>query len=144
MSMLKVLIPLDGSEKSMHSLDWLKKFLIPKNTEVTLFHVIEAIHSNETFSVQDVENTGLKSKEILDKAAKKLKDYNVDTLSTNYKVNKLNTWGYSADLILKEAKEGNYDMIIITKSSGKGISRIIGSVTMKVVRDSEVAVVVIP
>ena len=26
MSKLKVLVPLDGSEKSMHSLDWLKKF----------------------------------------------------------------------------------------------------------------------
>ena len=36
-------------------------------------------------------------------------------------------------------------MIIMTKSSEKGgISRIIGSVTHKVVRDSEVAVVVIP
>lgn len=144
MSMLKVLIPLDGSKKSMRSLDWLKKSLPPKDTEVTLFHVIEAIHSTETFSVQDVENIGLKSKEILDKAAEELKDYKVDKLSTNYKVNKLNTWGYSADLILKEAKEGNYDLIIMTKSSEKGISRIIGSVTNKVVRDSEVAVVIIP
>ena len=145
MSKLKILIPLDGSERSMHSLDWFKKNFTPKDVEVTLFHVIEAIHSEETFSIQDVKNTGLKSKVILDKAAKELEGYNVDKSSTNFKINKLNTWGYSADLILKEAKEGNYDMIIMTKSSEKGgISRIIGSVTHKVVRDSEVAVVVIP
>jgi nucleotide-binding universal stress UspA family protein len=145
MSKLKILIPLDGSKRSMQSLDWLKKFVTSKDVEVILFHVIEAIRSKETFSIQDVETTGLKSKEILDKAAEKLEGYKVEKLSTNFKVDKLNTWGYSADLILEEARKGNYDMIIMTKSSEKGgISRIVGSVTHKVVRDSEVAVVVIP
>jgi nucleotide-binding universal stress UspA family protein len=35
-------------------------------------------------------------------------------------------------------------LIIMTKSSVKGISRIIGSVTSQVVRDSEVSVVIVP
>jgi len=44
----------------------------------------------------------MRLKEILDKAAKELEGYNVDKSSTNFKINKLNTWGYSADLILKK------------------------------------------
>jgi len=47
-------------------------------------------------------------------------------------------------MILKEAKDGMYDLLIMTKSSVKGVSRIIGSTTSKVVRNSEVAVIVVP
>jgi len=76
-----------------------------------------------------------KSKQILDNAAKELEGYTV---------NKLNFVGHISDLILKEAKDGNYDMIVMTKSSVKGISRVIGSVTNKVIHHSDVAVVVVP
>ena len=59
-------------------------------------------------------------------------------------MNKLIAMGFSSDVIVKEAKDGNYDMIVMTKSSVKGISRVIGSVTNKVIHHSEVAVVVVP
>ena len=134
MSKLKVLVPLDGSEKSMHSLNWLKKFFGKEELEITLINVVQIAFSEEMVPV-NIEDVGYESINILDVAEKEL---------DSYKVNKLSTWGYSSDAILKEAKKGNYDMIVMTKSSVKGISRIIGSVTTKVVRNSEVAVVVVP
>jgi len=136
MSTLKVLVPLDGSEKSMHSLNWLKKFYVKENLEITLVNVVELFYNKELFvaegEFQFVED---QSKQILDTAENELEGYTVK---------KLSIWGSPADEILKEAKAGNYDMIVMTKSSVKGISRIIGSLTAKIVRNSEVAVIVVP
>lgn len=134
MARLKILVPLDGSEKSMHSLDWLKGFFNAEEAEVTLMNVIERVYTGEVVPL-NIEYTTDSSGRILDEAERKL---------DGYKVNRVNPWGYSSDAILREAREGNYDMIVMTKSSAKGISRFIGSVTSKVVRNSEVSVVVIP
>jgi len=137
MSKLKVLVPLDGSEKSMHSLDWLKNFFTSEEVEVTLLHVVTVYYVPEMFELKDEEFEANKkaSQEILDDAAKRL---------DGYTVSKMSACGIDANEILRTAKEGSYDMIVMTKSSVKGISRIIGSVTSKVVRDSEIAVVVVP
>ena len=53
-----------------------------------------------------------------------------------YKVNKLSISESVSDVVLKEAKDASYDMIVMTKSSVKGISRYIGSVTNKVIHHS--------
>ena len=135
MTMLKILVPLDGTEKSMHSLNWLKKFFGKEDVEVTLINVIEVLYSREMLATSELENVKIKSGKVLEEAAIELKDY---------KVNKLIAMGFSSDVIVKEAKDGNYDMIVMTKSSVKGISRVIGSVTNKVIHHSEVAVVVVP
>jgi len=134
MARLKILVPLDGSEKSMHSIDWVKGFFTGEEAEVTLMNVIERVYTGEVVPL-NIEYTAESSGRILDEAEKKLE---------GFKVIRVNPWGYSPDAILREAREGNYDMIVMTKSSSKGFSRVIGSVTSKVVRNSEVAVVVIP
>jgi len=142
-SKLKVLVPLDSTDKSRDSIKWLKKFFSSEEVEITLINVIEryytknmslagSMSSLESGSFENIEYEGNKA---LDEAEKEL---------DGYMVSKLSKWGHTAEEILKEAKNGNYDMIVMTKSSVKGISRIIGSVTAKVVRNSEVAVVVIP
>jgi nucleotide-binding universal stress UspA family protein len=131
---LKILVPLDGTEKSMHSLNWLKKFYSSEDVEVTLLHVIDVVYSGEMVPL-NLADSGHTSSRILEKAEKEL---------PGYKVNKLSIWGHISDEILKEAKDGKYNMIVMAKSSVKGISRIIGSVTTKVVRNSEVAVIVVP
>ena len=168
MAKLKILIPLDGSEKSMHSLNWLKNIFTSEEVEVTLLHVLEVMyHSDNSGTVGTVDNkdfdiaaetsdnsgqigtvgTGgeggsydakkaeILSNKALDEGAKALKDYTFNTLSTH---------GSAPDSILKTASEGKYDIIIMTKSSVKGIARIIGSVTTKVVRNSEIPVIVVP
>ena len=86
-------------------------------------------------SESEFETAKQKSNQALDVAEKELE---------GYKVSKLSATGFIPDVILEEAKGGKYDLIIMTKSSVKGISRIIGSVTTKVVRNSEIAVIVVP
>ena len=137
MSKLKVLIPLDGSEKSMHSLDWLKKFYSSEAVEVTLLNVMEIYYTPEMPPIEDFshETARKRSSETLNQAEKQLEGYTV---------NKLSVLGSSANVILGQAKESTFDLIIMTKSSVKGLTRLIGSVTSKVVRDSEVAVAVVP
>jgi nucleotide-binding universal stress UspA family protein len=136
MSKLKVLVPLAATEKSMHSLNWLKKFFSKEDLEITLINAIEVFYTGEMFVAEsEIEFVENQSKQVLEKATKELEGYNV---------NKLSISGSVSDEILKEAKKGNYDMIVMTKSSVKGLSRVVGSVTSKVVHNSDVAVVVVP
>jgi nucleotide-binding universal stress UspA family protein len=142
-SKLKVLVPLDSTDKSRDSIKWLKKFFSSEEVEITLINVIERYYtknmslagSMSSLEAGSFENAEYEGNKALDEAEKEL---------DGYMVSKLSNWGHTSEEILKEAKNGNYDMIVMTKSSVKGISRIIGSVTAKVVRNSEVAVVVIP
>jgi nucleotide-binding universal stress UspA family protein len=135
MTKLKILVPLDGTEKSMHSIVWLKKFFSKEDAEVTLIHVVEALFPGQLDYDYNPENAESISNKVLDAAAKELEGYKVELLSMH---------GSAPDIILNEAKEGGFDMVIMTKSSVKGIARIIGSVTTKVVRDSVVSVVIVP
>jgi len=142
-SKLKILVPLADTEKNLDSINWLKKSFKSDEVEITLFYVIERYYTRNmtlagTMSTPEAgsfENEEYVSNKVLEAAGKELE---------GYEVSKIGAWGHPSEEILKEAREGGYDMIVMTKSSVKGLSRIIGSVTNKVVRDSEVAVVVLP
>ncbi|WP_425514366.1 universal stress protein [Clostridium mobile] len=51
--------------------------------------------------------------------------------------------GYASNEILKKSKEDNYDIIIMTKSTKKGLTRMIGSVTSKVAKQSQCLVMIV-
>ena len=135
MKKTKILVPLDTTERSMHSLNWLKNFFSKNDSEITLMNVKEVILTNDMVIEDKFEVLAKESQLTLDKAEKELE---------GYEVKKITTLGYAADQILKEVKEGNYDIIIMTKSTKKGIPRMLGSVTRKVVRNAQVPVIVLP
>lgn len=135
MAKTKVLIPLDGSEKSMHSIAWLKKYFGKEDAEVTLLNVIVTFMSSEISVEHNIKAEEKESAELLDKAANELDGYVVE---------KKFIYGFAPDAIMDTAKEGGYDMIVMTRSTVTGFARIIGSVTNKVVRNSEVSVVIVP
>jgi nucleotide-binding universal stress UspA family protein len=139
MSKLKILVPLDGTEKSMHSLKFLKIIFSTEDVEVTLINVVEVYYRldfrGEVLSVGEYETAKQKSNRTLDLAEREL---------NGYKANKLSISGSVSDVVLKEAKDASYDMILMTKSSVKGISRYIGSVINKVIHHSDVAVIFVP
>jgi nucleotide-binding universal stress UspA family protein len=135
MSKTKVLIPLDGSEKSMHSIAWLKKYFKKEDAEVTLLNVIVTFLSSEVSAEHNIKAEEKESTELLDMASKDLEGYDVE---------KKFIYGFAPDAIIDTAKEGGYDMIVMTRSTVTGFARIIGSVTNKVVRNTEVPVVIIP
>lgn len=145
MTKLKILVPLDGYEKSLHAINWLKKVYTKEEAEVTLVNVVELstyLPSMSPFEdipsydfVELYEISKKRSSETLEEGEKQLEGYHVS---------KLSLFGQSADMILKTSKDGDFDMIIMTKSSVVGLFRFLGSVATKVVHDSEIPVVVIP
>lgn len=138
MDNLKILVPLDGSEKSMDSLIWSKKYFKKESTNITLLYVTQIIST----SLFENINTNSERSIVYNDGGKILK--NASKVLDGYVVNEAIIHGSIADSIRQEAVENSYDLIIMTKSSVKGFSRIFGSVTTKVVRDSEIAVVVVP
>ncbi|MEY7999805.1 universal stress protein [Clostridium sp. Mt-5] len=135
MKKIKILIPLDGTERSMHSIDWLKKLFNKEEVEVTLMNVTEIVIVNDMIITDEVDRAQLASESILDKAKEEIKDYKVDTFFT---------FGYASDEILKKASQDNFNIIIMTKSTKKGLARMVGSVTSKVVKNSRQLVIIVP
>ncbi|MBC2580471.1 universal stress protein [Clostridium sp. DJ247] len=135
MENVKILIPLDGTERSMHSINWLKKMFNKDNTEITVMNIIEIVITNDMVVMNEFGNVQEESELILDKAIKELE---------GYKVEKFTALGNAGDEILRKAKAGNYDIIIMTKSNKKGLARMVGSVTSKVVKNAQSLVMVVP
>ncbi|MBU3181771.1 universal stress protein [Clostridium psychrophilum] len=139
MEKIKVLVPLDGTERSMHSLNWLKKFLSKDDVSITIMNVMEIVLTSDMMVPMPIPNEfdylSEASELFLDTAIKELEGYEVE---------KFSILGYAGDEILKKAEKGSYDIIVMTKCSKKGLYRILGSVTSKVVRNAKVPVTVIP
>ena len=135
MKRTKILIPLDPSERSKHSIYWIKKYFDKNDIEITLMNVREIIVAEDIIVPYDLEDIPQESDLVLDEASVELEGYEVE---------KFFTVGYAPDEIIKKAEEGNYDMIIMTKSTKKGLLRMIGSVTSKVIKNSKISVIVLP
>ncbi|MCB2361358.1 universal stress protein [Clostridium estertheticum] len=136
MKKIKALVPLDGTERSMHSLNWLKTFFSKDAIAITLMNVVQIVITNDMVAQNEFDYLVEESNSFLDKAKKELEGYDVE---------KFNAFGYAGEEILKKAKKDSYDIIVMTKSSKKGLYKVVGSVTTKVVRNAhEVSVIVIP
>lgn len=135
MKKTKILVPLDTSERSLHSLKWIKKYFDKNDIEITLMNVREIIVAEDLIIPDYSGELGKESDLVLDEASIELEGYTVE---------KFFTVGYATDEILKKAEEGNYDIIIMTKSTKKGLVRMIGSVTSKVIKSAKISVIVLP
>ncbi|ADK16794.1 MULTISPECIES: universal stress protein [Clostridium] len=135
MAKTKILIPLDGTDRSMHSLDLLKKMFKKDEVEVTLMNISEIVIVNDMVITDKVDRARETGELVLDRAEKELQGYTV---------NKFFDFGYAGDEILKKASQDNFDIIIMTKSTKKGLARMVGSVTSKVVKNSPKIVIIVP
>jgi nucleotide-binding universal stress UspA family protein len=135
MKKTKILIPLDSSERSTHSISWTKKYFDKNDIEITLMNVKEIIVAEDLVIPSDLKSFESESNVVLDEASIELEGYEVE---------KFLTVGHASDEILKKAEEGNYDIIIMTKSTKKGLVRMIGSVTSKVIKNAKISVIVLP
>ena len=71
----KVLIPIDGTERSMHSLDFVKEIFPKGSVEITIMHVKELLAINEMMVADEIRIAQELSKDILSAAKEKMKDY---------------------------------------------------------------------
>ncbi|WP_315069690.1 universal stress protein [uncultured Clostridium sp.] len=135
MNKRKVLIPVDGTESSMHSLDFVKEIFPEGSIEIIIMNVKELILVNEMIVADEIKFAEELGEEILEAAKEKMKDYKVETFFT---------FGYPGDEIVKKAQEENIGVIVMTKSTRKGLNRIIGSVTTNVVKRAKCIVMIVP
>ena len=117
MNKRKVLIPIDGTERSMHSLEFVKEIFPKDSVEIIIMNVKEL------------------GSEILEAAKEKMKGYTTETYFT---------FGYPGDEIIKKATEENIGIIVMTKSTKRGLTRMIGSVTTNVVKRAKCIVMIVP
>ena len=135
MNKRKVLIPIDGTERSMHSLDFVKEIFPKDSVEILLMHVKELVLINEMIVADEIKFAQELGEEILEAAKEKMKDYKTETYFT---------FGYPGDEIIKKANEENIGVIVMTKSTKRGLTRMIGSVTTNVVKRSKCIVMIVP
>lgn len=135
MNKKKVLIPIDGTERSMHSLEFVKEIFPKDSVEVLIMHVKELVLINEMIVADEIKFAQELGEEILEAAKEKMKDYKTETYFT---------FGYPGDEIIKKANEENVGIIVMTKSTKRGLTRMIGSVTTNVVKRSKCIVMIVP
>lgn len=135
MNKKKILVPIDGTERSMHSLEFIKGIFKKDEVEVEIMNVKELVFIDGISLAEEIKNSENLGRRILDKAAEIMGEHDVKVHFT---------FGYPGDEIIRKAKEDNVDFIVMTKSTKKGLTRMIGSVTASVVKQAKCIVMIVP
>jgi nucleotide-binding universal stress UspA family protein len=131
--MKNVLIPIDGTERSIKSITLAKKLFQPGDVKIRLLMIREDVIA--PVPSDELDPAVGRAKELMDKAAAMLSDYDVTPTII---------FGRAGEDILKCAKKDGTDIIIMTKSTKKGWIQAIGSVTAYVVKYSPCMVLIVP
>ena len=135
MNKKNVLVPIDGTERSMHSLEFIKGIFDKDEVIIEIMNVKELVFVDGISLAEEIKNSEALGRRILDRA--------VDIMG-NYEVKIHFTFGYPGEEIIRKAKEDNSDYIVMTKSTKKGLTRMIGSVTASVVKQANCIVMIVP
>ena len=135
MKTTKILVPIDGTERSMHSLDFIKKIYEPEDVEITIMNVKELVFVDGISMSDEIKNSEKFGRELLEKAREVMDGYDVSLYFT---------FGYAGDEIVKRTKEDEVEIVVMTKSTKTGLTRIIGSCTSYVLKHTTSTVMIIP
>ncbi len=113
MEKLKVLVPVDSSERSNYSLNLLENMFDKNQVEVTLINVKEVQVNNIFLIQQQIKKLKDKSEKIMKEAKRKIKNL-------GYEYEMYSCFGIPADKIVEKAEKDNFDMIVMAKSNKKG------------------------
>lgn len=136
----KILVPIDGSDKSSLAAKYALTLAEKFESTVTLVHIIQ----NLAYTIPDVaipplliEDLESNGDDILDKAAEIFADY-------NGKVNTLLDYGHPGIKIVEIAKEENYSLIVMGRrglSDVKGL--LLGSISNHVLHYAHCPIMII-
>ncbi|MEG0181811.1 MAG: universal stress protein [Peptostreptococcaceae bacterium] len=138
MSIKRVLVPVDKSEKTLESLEQLKVLFKKEDVQVVLLHVIDDFNTSvvDYVSEEYLETVKTLSTSLLDRAAENIKGYDVI---------KMSLIGSPTKEILEAMDTQNIDLVIMTKVGAGSLEKyILGSVTSKVVKKADVPILIIP
>ena len=135
----KILVPIDGSESSLHALNRAVNIAKKFDSKITLINVywISAFRLTPAQLVDYVVDIRKAGEEILEEGKSIVKAEGVS-------VESILKEGHIVGEILKTSKEGNYDLIVM---GARGVSKIreilLGSVSYGVVSHSTVPVMIV-
>ncbi|HBX22604.1 MAG TPA: universal stress protein [Desulfotomaculum sp.] len=137
----KILVPIDGSENSLKTLDHAAELASVLGSKIALFHVIAPLpstvqrHVQVNNLVQEVQGFG---QEVLEDAKKAIaKKYNLE-IETDL------IYGDPANEICDKAKKDQFDLIVIGSRGLSEITSIImGSVSRRVARHAVCPVLIV-
>ncbi|MBS6023313.1 universal stress protein [Paraclostridium sordellii] len=136
--MKKILVPIDGSERSQKSLDFVLSKYPKDKFSITLM------------SVNDVSLTNITNPMLIDvkmRESQKKVDCLLESLKyklAEYEVETYTVFGDPGPEIIKKSVDDDFDLIIMTKSTKKHFIDSIGSVTLYVVKKSKCTVTIVP
>lgn len=131
--MKKILLPVDGSERSRQTVELVKSLYGFDTVEITVVIVREDLEAMR--STYDLNAAKEEVKPFLDEILTQLEGYSVTERVL---------FGRAGEEILNYAHENDIDIIIMTKSTRSGWSRMIGSVAMHVVKYAKCIVMIVP
>lgn len=135
----KILLPTDGSTYADQEVERVEK-LIADDGEIIVLSVAGRLTSSAFQSRKKIKKVNDKLK----KDANKFVDQMASKFDDSYNVKKMVLTGFPAETIKKVAEEEGVDLIIISSSGKSGIHKfVIGSVAEKVLKDSEVDVLLV-
>ncbi|CEN31355.1 universal stress protein [Paraclostridium sordellii] len=136
--MKKILLPIDGSEKSQNSLDFILNNYSKDEVKIVLITVSNISLTNITNKMlidMKIEESKKEINKMLDKFKNELQGYKVEKY-----------WSFvdPDQEIISKSIDGKFDAIIMTKSTKKNFIDSIGSVTLYVVKKSKCTVIIVP
>lgn len=133
--MKKILLPIDGTKRSVQTIDWVKDNYKKEEVSITLMMVTDAL---EEFTLKEKYTSAQEfMMSTMKRDAKKLVEAGFD-VSYNAE------YGGPGECIVKYAKKEKFDSIIMMKSTKDGWISTIGSVTAYVVKYASTLVMIIP
>lgn len=130
--MKHLLIPIDGSDRSVLAVKEIEHIFPPERADVTLLTVREDVDSTSKGILDQMVKETMP---LLDKAA---------ALIPQYMVTKAVEFGIPGSVILRYAKQHHTDIIIISKRSNTALSILLGSVATHLVKYAHCPVIVLP
>lgn len=138
----KILVPVDGSDKSFKAAHHAAKIAEKMDGKITLFHVLPQPPSYYMRSVDNIHQIILHeaekyASEVMQATKKQLAGFRI-TIECQTVI------GHAADEICRKAREENFDLIVIgSRGLGELAGYIMGSVSNRVVRHAPCPVLVV-
>ncbi|MBQ3403961.1 MAG: universal stress protein [Oscillospiraceae bacterium] len=129
--MRKILLPIDGSKRSLRTVNYVKKIFRPEDCEITVLEVYQDYTYYNTNREYEYDESKLERD--MAPIMEELKDYKVETKIL---------FGDPGEKIVKFAREKKFDQIIMTRSS-RGPLRMLGSVATYIVRNADFVTVTV-
>lgn len=122
--MKRVLLPIDGSTRSLRTIEMVKQLYAPEEVDITILMVLTGqMHIDAHFEIQRMDR---KAQGELETFANLLQGYNVKTAML---------WGNPGPEIVQYAQDHHMDNLVMTRSS-RGPLQKLGSVATYVVRNA--------